>query len=124
MHYRNQSGIDRFLSTFCLILILVSDWVCAWIILIHSFGGMAKLVVSTFIGNGSMRLYLDDKAILVNSDAVTVELNGDKEYVIHWFVQGAADTSYSITISSPKEAEFQLTRSIGKEGKDWGGIRF
>jgi hypothetical protein len=85
---------------------------------------MTKLVVSTFIGNGTMKLYLDDKAILHNSDAATVEVNGDREYVIHWFVRGDADTSYSITISSPKEAEFQLTRSIGKGGKDWGGIRF
>lgn len=90
----------------------------------HSFGGMAKLVISTFIGNGTMRLYLDDKVILTDSDAATVELEEDKEYVVHWFVNGAADTSYSITISSPKEAEFQLTRSIGKGGKDCGGIRF
>jgi hypothetical protein len=85
---------------------------------------MAKLMISTFVGNGTLRLYLDDKTILHNSDTATVEINGEREYVIHWFVKGEADTSYSITISSPKEAEFQLTRSIRKGGKDWGGIKF
>ncbi len=85
---------------------------------------MAKLVASTFIGNGSLWLYLDDKLIMQNSDTLTMELEDDSEYILHWFVKGTPGGSYSITISSPREAQYQLTRVIGKNGKADGGFRF
>jgi hypothetical protein len=85
---------------------------------------MAKLVASTFIGNGSLWLYLDDKLIMQNSDTLTMELEDDTEYVVHWFVKGVPGSSYSITMSSPKEAQYQLTRVVGKGGKSWGGFKF
>ncbi|MEO7991389.1 MAG: hypothetical protein ABI663_17690 [Chryseolinea sp.] len=85
---------------------------------------MAKLVASTFIGNGSLWLYLDDKLIMQNSDTLTMELNEDEEYIVYWFVKGAPGSSYSITISSPREAQYQLTRVLGKSGKDNAALRF
>lgn len=85
---------------------------------------MAKLVVSTFVGSGGLWLFLDDKLILQNSDTMTIALNGDDEHVVHWFVKGQPGSSYSITISSPREAEFQLTRCVGKGGKDYGAFQF
>jgi hypothetical protein len=85
---------------------------------------MANLVVSTFIGNGSLWLYLDNKLIATDSDSVTVELEEGIEYIVHWFVRGASGSSYSITISSPREAQYQLTRVVGQIGKQYGGMQF
>jgi hypothetical protein len=85
---------------------------------------MAKLIASTFIASGELWLYLDNKLIMQNSDSVTVELEEDTEYIVHWFVQGTPRDSYSISISSPKGAEFQLTRIIGERKKNYGSIQF
>jgi hypothetical protein len=85
---------------------------------------MAKLVASTFIGSGSLWLFLDDKLIMQNSDTLTIEIQDSEAYVIHWFVAGSQGSSYSITISSPREAQFQLTRVISKDGKNFGGFQF
>jgi hypothetical protein len=93
----------------------------------HSFSyfdGMAKFVASTFIGSGSLWLYLDNELVMQNSDTLTMELEDNAEYIVHWFVKGVGGSSYSITISSPKEGQYQLTRSIGKSGKDEAGFRF
>jgi hypothetical protein len=85
---------------------------------------MAKLVVSTFIGSGELWLYLDNKLIMQNSDSATVELQEETEYIVHWFVRGTLGSSYSITISSPKEAQYQLTRVVETGGKGDGGFKF
>ncbi len=85
---------------------------------------MVTLVASTFISSGSLWLYLDNKLIIQNSDSVSVELEEGQEYIIHWFVQGAPGNPYSITISSPRDAQFQLTRAIVKNKKDFGAYRF
>jgi hypothetical protein len=85
---------------------------------------MAKLVVSTYVGSGSLWMYLDDKLILQNSENLGVEINNREHFVIHWFVMGDPGSSYSITISTPNEAQLQLTRSIGETRKDHGGILF
>ncbi len=85
---------------------------------------MAKLVASTFIGNGSLWLYLDNHLIVQNSDSVTVELEKGIEYIVHWFAAADPGGSYSITISSPREAEYQLTKSVVAYGKDHGAFRF
>ena len=85
---------------------------------------MAKLVASTFVGNGSLWLYLDDKLIMQNSDTLTMELEDDAEYIVHWFVKGVPGSSYSITISSPREAQYQLTRVVVISEKDSGSFRF
>jgi hypothetical protein len=85
---------------------------------------MAQLVTSTFIAQGTLILYLDNQVIIQNCDSVTVELKSGQEYIVHWFVQGVTGTTFSINISSPKEAQFQLTRSIPKAGKDLGTFKF
>jgi hypothetical protein len=85
---------------------------------------MVKLVASTFISGGVLCLYLDNKLIIQNSDSVSVELEEGQEYVIHWFVQGTPGSPYSITISAPREAQFQLTRAMVKSKKDFGAYRF
>ncbi|MBX2894840.1 MAG: hypothetical protein KF763_05340 [Cyclobacteriaceae bacterium] len=85
---------------------------------------MTKLVASAFIANGALAVYLDNQLIMQNSDAVTVELETGQEYIIHWFVKGEVGQTFSITISAPKEAQFQLTRAIPKAKKDLGTFRF
>jgi hypothetical protein len=93
----------------------------------HSFSyfdGMAKLVASTFIGSGSLWLYLDNELVMQNSDTLTLELEDNAEYIVHWFVKGAAGSSYSITISSPREAQYQLTRGLGRSGKGFDSFHF
>ncbi len=85
---------------------------------------MAKLMASTFIASGELWLYLDNKLILQNSDSATVELEEDTMYILHWFVKGAPEGSYSITISSPWEVKYQLTRVVGNGGKNNNSIYF
>lgn len=85
---------------------------------------MAKLIASTFIASGELWLYLDNKLIMQNSDSITMELQEGQEYIVHWFVRGTPRSSYSITISSPKEAQYQLTRVVGKEGKAYDALEF
>jgi hypothetical protein len=85
---------------------------------------MAKLIASTFIASGELWLYLDNKLIMQNSDSVTVELEEDTEYIVHWFVQGTPGSSYSITISSPREAQYQLTKGLPKSGKSHSTLLF
>lgn len=85
---------------------------------------MTKLIASTFIGSGTLWLYLDNKLIMQNSDSVTVDLEEDREYIVHWFVKGIPGNSYSITISAPREAQFQLTRTVVESGKDQSAFRF
>jgi hypothetical protein len=85
---------------------------------------MAKLITSTFVGNGSLWLFLDNNLIMQNTDSLTLELNNAEAYIVHWFVRGMPGSSYSITVSSPKEAQFQLTRGIAGSGKDYGAFQF
>ena len=82
------------------------------------------MMASTHVGSGSLLLYLDNQVIMQNTESVIVELEENRDYIIHWFVQGAAGTQYSVTISSPKEAQFQLTKMLQDSGKDLGSLRF
>lgn len=85
---------------------------------------MTKMVTSTFIASGSLMLYLDNELIMQNSDSTTVELEEGKEYIVHWFVKGTPGSSYSITISSPREAQYQLTRVLDRGGRGFGFFNF
>lgn len=76
------------------------------------------------MGNGSLWLFLDNNLIMQNSDNLTLELNRDEEFMVYWFVNGIPGSSYTIAISSPRDAQFQLTRMIGKAGKDHGSFQF
>lgn len=85
---------------------------------------MTKMTASTFIGNGSLFLYLDNELIAKDSDSITLDIDENKEYIIHWFVKGVKGAPYTISISSPKEAEFQVTRRLAEAGKDIGSLYF
>lgn len=85
---------------------------------------MIQLTASTFIGNGSLWLYVDNELIARNSDSISFELQENKEYILHWFVSGSEGARYSISISSPREAEYQVTRRLPEAGKDIGSILF
>lgn len=85
---------------------------------------MAKLVASTFVENGTLSVYLDNRVIIQNNDSVTVTLRVEEEYIVHWFAEGTPGTSYSISISSPQNAQVQLTRLLGPGGKAIGHIQF
>jgi hypothetical protein len=85
---------------------------------------MAKLVASTFVGKGELWLYLDEKLIMRNNDTVELELEEGQEYVVYWFVKGVPGGSYSVTISSPREAQYQLTRGLGRGGRAGEVARF
>lgn len=85
---------------------------------------MVKMVASTFIANGSLMLYLNNELIMQNSDSTTVELEEGKEYIVHWVIKGTPGSSYSITISSPREAQYQLTRVVGRSGTNLGSYVF
>ena len=85
---------------------------------------MIKLVASTFIAQGTLQVYLDNNLIMENSDSISIELESGRAYILHWFVTGDVGNTFSITISSPSEAQFQLTRTISREKKDLGTFRF
>jgi len=83
-----------------------------------------KLIVSAFTGASSLWLYMDDMLILKESTEVTIELQSGSEYVMFWYVKGLPGSTYSITISSPREAEYQLTKTLLASGKDHGSFHF
>lgn len=106
--------------------ILFGDGEASWLRLpsVRDLKEMVKLIASTFIGDGSLWLYLDNQLIMQNSDSVTVELEEGQEYIVHWFVKGKPGSSYSITISSPRDAQYQLTRVLPSSGLGFSGINF
>lgn len=83
-----------------------------------------KLVVSAFTGASSLWLYLDDRLILKDSAQTTIELPSGSEFVMFWYVKGLPGSTYSISISSPREAEYQLTKTLLASGKDHGSFHF
>ncbi len=85
---------------------------------------MARLVASTFSGKSSLWLYLDNYLVLENSGNLALEIHDGTGFIVHWFVSGTPGDQYTITISSPREAEFQLTRGLNSSGKDHGGFYF
>lgn len=85
---------------------------------------MTKLIASTFAGAGKLLLYLDDQLIIRNAETVSKELDEGQTYVVQWFVEGVPGSAFTISISSPREAQFQLTRQVGNSGKEYGGFHF
>lgn len=83
-----------------------------------------KLVVSVFTGASSLWLYMDNQLILKDTTEATIDLEPGSDYVVFWYVRGLPGSTYSITISSPREAEFQLTKTLLASGKDHGSFHF
>ena len=84
---------------------------------------MKQFVASTSIINGSLWLYLDNK-LVANDDQARVEIEESEEHVVNWYAEGVPGSSYTVTISAPRNAEFQLTKKLGISGKDFGGFIF
>tara|TARA_R110002020_G_scaffold61545_6_gene165530 strand:- start:7134 stop:7400 length:267 start_codon:yes stop_codon:yes gene_type:complete len=85
---------------------------------------MSKLIASTFIDKGAIWLYLDDQLIANGSQSIDIELPDEEEFILHWLVKAPKGTTYSVSISSPKEAQYQLTKAIGNRKKEFGGYNF
>lgn len=85
---------------------------------------MIKLVVSTFVEKGSLELSLNGEVILNDTDRITRELEPDGSFILSWHVHGEVGSSYTISVSSPREAEFHWVRSIGKTGEDFNDFKF
>lgn len=83
---------------------------------------MKKLVVSAFVEKGQVQLLLDGRE-LSSPFPIQLDLKEDN-HVLQWFVHALGDTQFTLSISSPKSAEMQLTKRLGKGDKDWGGVGF
>lgn len=81
---------------------------------------MKKLVVSAFMEKGTVLLVMDGHALEAGFPN-EVELD-DQVHVLQWYVESPHGGQYTISISSPKSAEMQLTKRLGKGEKDWGGV--
>lgn len=85
---------------------------------------MERLVVSTFSEDGNIVLYLDDVEVSEQRDQIEISLEPGSEYLLHWFIKGKAKSVFSITVSSPRSAEYNLTKRICDGGKEIGGYHF
>lgn len=86
---------------------------------------MEKLVVSAFLEEGQIKLFLDGEEIFhPNEWQASMELKPGENYCLHWFVKGKFKSVFSITVSSPSAAEFKLTKRVGETGKEIGGYYF
>jgi hypothetical protein len=83
---------------------------------------MTKMTASASVSNGSLWLFLDNELILKNSGVVNIELKDSGEHIVHWFVSGKG--TYTISVSSPKEAEFHLTKMLNSSGKEIDSFTF
>ena len=81
---------------------------------------MKKLVLSTFLESGYIQLYLNGKQV-ISSFPLEMILD-DKLHVLQWYVESPNGGQFTLSISSPKSAEMQLTKRLGKGEKDWGGV--
>lgn len=78
---------------------------------------------STHVEHGTVCLRLDNKVI--NDGRTFCEEPLSKgEHVVEWVVEGVAFGCFGITISSPVNAEFQLSRRLDASGRDSGGFKF
>jgi hypothetical protein len=83
-----------------------------------------KFVASSFVLKGTLSLYLDMELIIENNDSVVMELKDGVDYIVHWFVNAKAGNSFSITISSPLSAHYELMRTVNAAGKHFGWFQF
>lgn len=85
---------------------------------------MTKLVISTFVENGRMTVTLNGEKIIEDSNRIETELEYGKDYQLAWKVDGRAGSMYNITVSSPVEISFYLSKTIGKTGYDFNKVSF
>ena len=86
---------------------------------------MDKLMVSTFLEEGLMKIFLDGQEISQEDMLhASIHLKSGENYCLQWFVQAKVKSVFSITVSSPKSAELNLTQRVGETGKEIGGYYF
>ena len=86
---------------------------------------MEKLVVSTFLEEGRIKLFLDGEEIFDPGEIqASLNLKVGENYCLQWFVKAKFKSVFSITVSSPRAAEFKLTKQVGEPGKEIGGYYF
>jgi hypothetical protein len=83
---------------------------------------MRKLVAHAFVEKGTVQLHLDGVA-LEGGYPIEVPL-AEGPHILQWYAESPAGGQFTISISSPKSAEMQLTKRLGKGEKDWGGVEF
>lgn len=84
---------------------------------------MAKIRIAAYIERGSVVVRVNDVEVVSGGGTYEGDVRPGS-HVLQWYVASLSGTSYSISVSSPGEAEFQLTRKLGRTGKDFGGFEF
>ncbi|MFA0964530.1 hypothetical protein AB9P05_22170 [Roseivirga sp. BDSF3-8] len=85
---------------------------------------MTAFIASIFVEDGTLQLSLNGKVILRGRGQCRKELQPGTTYKVAWQVQGKPGSAYTLSISSPREAEMQLTKTIGKSGEDASEFEF
>src|SRR5690606_24596136 len=71
-----------------------------------------KLIASAFVESGTILLRLNGQLILEGGGRVEVDLEKGQHYQLSWEVKGAEGSTYSMTVSSPREAELHLSKRV------------
>ncbi len=85
---------------------------------------MKQLKATIDSGNGIMLLKLNGRNILKNSGTTTINLKDGETYILQWYVDSQQGARYSLKITSPAEAEVDITRTLKHSGRDYGGFSF
>ena len=74
-------------------------------------------MVSVFVESGSIELKLNGESLLKGSGRIERFLSSNTEQKLSWKINGPVGSSYTISVSSPKEAEFHLSKvlTVSKE---------
>ncbi|MBO3697359.1 hypothetical protein [Roseivirga sp. E12] len=75
-----------------------------------------KFEASTFVEDGILELEIDDKLVLQNNGKVSLEISKGSHNV-SWRIKGKIGTSFTVSISSPAFASFQLTKLLIEENE-------
>ncbi|MCV9385986.1 hypothetical protein [Reichenbachiella ulvae] len=87
---------------------------------------MLKLELSTFVENGKIEISLNGELILeeVGAKYLQLPILTGRDYKLGWTIRGQAGSAYSISISSPASAEFEMRKVIPKEEHETNYIQF
>lgn len=81
---------------------------------------MKRLVASAYAEKGKVQLMLDGNP-LDSSYRIEIDLD-DSLHILQWFAESPLGGQFTLSISSPKSAEMQITKRLGKGEKEWGGV--
>lgn len=76
-----------------------------------------RFIASTFIEEGELRLKLNGQTVIEGSGKISVEIGrGDHEVI--WEVKGKIGTSFTVSISSPSQVTYHISRIITEVDKE------